>query len=136
MANSSFRGKATEGWGAPEPWPWDRQKNWGAPEKSLSISASVRLDMMRFSLRTGCRGLPSALSTVPGEGGDGSGLLKFKLIVDRGDCDVSVSDDGDVDETCLAGWYCISLDASGTRVSCYSYSYCSLNLNDWSAKVR
>jgi hypothetical protein len=52
---------------------------------------------MRFNLRTGCRGLPSALSalsTVPGTGGDGNGLLELR--VDRGDC--GVSDDGDMDE--------------------------------------
>lgn len=101
MVNSSFKGKATEGWGAPE--PCDRAKNCGAPENSLSISDSVRLAMMRSSLRTGRRGLPSALSTVPGGGGDGNGLCLLELMVDRGDC--GVSDDGDRDETCLARWY-------------------------------
>ncbi len=58
---------------------------------------------MRFNFRTGRRGLPSALSTVPGGGGDGNGLCLLELRVDRGDW--GVSDDGDLDETCLAWWY-------------------------------
>lgn len=118
IVNSSFKGKATEGWGAPEPWPRDRAKNCGAPENSLSISVSFKLAMMRFSLRTGRGGLPSALSTVPGAGGDGNGLSLFELRVDRGDC--GVSDDGDMDETCLAGEL-----VYGSTVALYTTVLCS-----------